>query len=520
MKKRDAKEKVHSMGMPIFRLGFARFIVVAISIFASVAFADKGRAMADSWPALSAFRELELRGHVPLQPNVWPLRSGRMIAALPDSSVDATARLWTGELRRRLESARILPDTIGLIVEPGVEGILNDPRDPDDRLYPTLRLGGGMRKGPVEGFVTYMVNLRWAKEKNYRGRQWSGFAGRPDQVYLRVDGDDWGVQFGKDYLSWGEGMILGTAHDPFNRIDYQMDIGHFRFSGFSGWLDPVYCYKTIGDALYWDYARRYLAGHRLEFLSRHFSIALHETMLYGGFGRSLEAIYTVPFFWYHAQQLNLGLDDNTFVGGDIQLLFPPVRFSGELLVDDIQVESQTQADEEPPEVALAVQADLGTSLFERWLTFSARYEGVTNWTYNQNKVWNRYLYMEEPLGSGLGNDVDMLSVGARFFARPELIIGAKAFYKRKGEGEIEAYWAEPWLDVEGDYNPPFPTGIVEKTTGMRVDLSGDRWPYCSWDANFEYGSIQNSGHEEGARSDYWQLGMSLKGGLYPLFKQP
>ena len=511
------KNGILDFDMPRNFNGHIFLAIIAISICAATVLSDEGRAMAESWPVLDGFRELELRGYVPLQPNVWPLRSGRMIAALPDSAVDSAARLWTGELRRCLESARVPQDTISFIVEPGIGGVFNDPRDPDDLLYPTLRLGGGMRKGVVEGFVTYKVNLRWAFEDNYRGRQWSGFAGRPDQVYLRVDDDEWGVQFGKDHISWGEGLVLGKSHASFDRIDYEFEAGKFRFAGFTGWLDAIQYSRQVGDERIYDLAFRYLSGHRLEFLSRHISVAMYEVILYGGVGRPFEAIYAVPFCWYHAEQLNRYLDDNTFIGGDFQVLFAPVRLSVEFMVDDLQVESQSQDDEEPPEIGFAAQADVGATIFDRWLTFTARYDAVTNWTYNQNNEWNRYLFMEKPLGSELGNDVDQIVAGAKFFASPKLSIGAKAFYKRKGEGRIDAPWSEPWLDIEGEYTEHFPTGVVERTTGVKINLGGNVWPFCFWDVDFEYGDVRNEGHEEGARSDYFRLGVSVNGSLYPSF---
>jgi len=476
--------------------------------------ADTGRAMADPWPTLTIFRELELRGHVPLQPNEWPLRTGRMLAALPDNLPDRSSQMWADELRAMLGASVLHDDSISFIIEPGVEGILNIPRDKDDRFYPNLRVGGGMAKGSLEGFVTYVVNLRWAREPNYRGRKWSGFAGRPDQVYLRADGERWGVQFGKDYLSWGEGMILGREADPFDRLDYHADIGPLRLTGFAGWLDPIHYFIPVEDTLLWEYAHRYLSGHRLEFVSKRFSIAMYETMLYGGLGRAFEVVYAVPFYWFHAQQLNIGIDDNTALGGDFQVLLPPVRVSGELLVDDIQVEKKVQADEEPPLVGWALQTDVGATVLDRWLTLSARYEGVTNWTYNQSKRWNRYIYMNKPIGSPHGNDYDRITLGARLMASPALIVNLGGFYHRKGEGRIDAYWSEPWMDIDGPYSEPFPTGVVEKTTGLVFEASGSIWPRLFWNADVEFGTADNFSHELGAKSDYWEVGIGVSGGLY------
>ncbi len=489
------------------------FLIILAS--ASLLFGMNGRRLADRWPVLDIYRELELRGHISNQPNTWPDRSGRVLRNLPDETA-GPAGFWSSELRGQLERTSFQQDTLLFFIEPGINGILNNPRDPDDRFYPTLRLGGGKELGRIEGFVSYIVNLRWAHEDNYRGRQWAGFAGRPDQVYLRTSGDNWGLQLGKDYISWGEGLMLGREHTPFESLDFELEFGPFNFSGFTGFLNSMMYFEPfMTDSFIGRYANRYLAGHRLEFVSEHFSIALNEIMLYGGLGRMPEISYVVPFYWYHAEQLNRGLDDNTFLGGDFKVLFPPVRFTGEVLVDDIQVESETQSDEEPPEIGIAGQLDYGGTVFSKWVTLRARYEGVTNWTYNQNKLWNRYIYLDEYLGSKYGNDYDRSSFGIDLFVAPEFIFNIEGFYFRKGEGRVDAVWNTPWMDIEGPYSEPFPTGVVEKTAGFNLDWKGYYREYGFWKFGFEYGSVENAGHVSGKTADYWQLDLQLDVPLYP-----
>lgn len=490
------------------RSGLKTAFLISIIIAGSL-LAISGRLLGDRWPVIDTYRELELRGQIETQPNTWPDRSGVILETLPDT-LTGTSAFWAERLREKLNLTASARDTLTFIIEPGVHGVLNNPRDPDDRLYPTLRLAGGMNKGILEGFVSYIVNLRWAVEENYRGRQWEGFAGRPDQVYIRTSGDEWGLQLGKDYLSWGEGLILGKAHQPFERLGYELNFGPFKLSGFSGFLDPMVYYEPLPeDSSVRRYANRYLSGHRLEFISKHFTVALHEIILYGGLGRAPEIIYSVPFYWYHAEQLNRGLDDNTFLGGDFQVLFPPARLSAEIMVDDIQVDSETQGDEEPLEAGIAGQLDYGATVFSKWVTLSARYEGVTNWTYNQNKIWNRYLYMSEYLGSEYGNDYDRTSLSADVYILPELILSLEGFYFRKGEGRVNAIWSTPWMDVDGPYSEPFPTGVVEKTTGFNLDWRGFYKDYGFWEFGFKYGYQENQEHHKGKTGDFWQIDLRL-----------
>ena len=506
----NIRKAIHPSSKVILSITFTVLFTIFLS---SPVFADYGRSLPGYWPQTEIYEELQLRGEIPLNHNVWPPRTAEVSSAL--SEIPEGER-WSDELRYFLENRIVPEDTFLFIAEPGTDGILNNPRDPDDRFYGLLRLGGGMDLGRLEFFTTYMVNTRWAREENYRGRQWEGFAGRPDQVYIAAGDENWGLAFGRDYISWGEGLVLGRGHDPFERLDYEFQFGPFDFRGFVGFLDSRVYYEWFSpDSGVKHIQNRYLSGHRLEYVSPHFTIALYENIIYGGEYRNLEVVYAVPFYWFHAEQLNSGKNDNTIIGGDLQLLFSPIRFSLDFMVDDIQVEAERQADEEPPEIGLVLQLDLATSPFGKWTTFTARYEGITNRTYNQTYPHNKYLLMDQPLGSELGNDVDRTSLSARSYLSPLAIIGAELFYLRDGEGEISDEWTEPWMEMEGNYVEPFPSGIVEKTAGVILSWKGYIGDRANWKLEWEYGQKRDADHVRGAEKDYWQLGLRAQYAFTP-----
>lgn len=485
-----------------------RAIFGAFLIFLSTSvFSEEGRALSDDFPVLNMINELELRGFIPLQQNIYPYRSTEILNVLHERSSDPVCSHWSKEIEKWLSKYELRRDTVLAFFEPGLDGSYGEPRLSSDGAFPAFRIGFGMDRRFLDLFASYKVNLRWARDENYRGRQWEGFAGRPDQVYVRADDEHWGVEIGKNYISWGEGLMLGKAHDPFEKLDIEFKLGKFRINSFAGFLDPYHERIGAGDSAEDRWSNRYLSGHRLEFVSKHFTIALHEAMLYGGQGRAPEVFYMIPFYWYHAEQLNRGLDDNTMVGGDIQILLRPVKFSLELLVDDIQVERKVQSDYEPDEIALASQLDYGTTLFKKWLTLSARYEGATNRTYNQKKPWNRYIYMGAPLGSPYGCDFDRTSFSAKYYVQPEIMVTAEIFYFRNGEGDIGDAWTEPWMDIVGPYREKFPTGVIEKTTGFSLLLDGSFKTYGWWQARVEYGAKRDAGNIVGAKEDYWGIGL-------------
>jgi len=488
----------------------ATLSIVTLLLACSEIRAAEGRLLADDWPVFDLYYEMELRGYVPLGPNVWPVRSGRVEREVRIGSGDITFDFWANEILTATDRIRIKKDTIGILFEPGITGVAHNPKQSNDKFYPLLRPGGGMKKGIFEGFVSYQVNLKWANDPNYRGRQWEGFAGRPDQVYLRTSEKDWGVQFGKDYISWGEGLVLGDVHDPFEKIDYQIDLGPFDFRGFAGVLDAMKTIESVGDSNIYHWHNRYLSGHRLEFLSKHFSVAIYETIIYGGEGRTMEIGYLVPFYWFHAEQLNKGYDDNTMVGGDFQVLFSPAKLSFELLVDDIQVEAEDQADEEPPEIGVVGQLDYGLSVFDKWLTLRGRYEGVTNRTYNQRYFWNRYTLMNNYLGSRYGNDFERISVGTKLYLSPYFIIDCEFFHQRNGEGDVFDNWTEPWMETEGGYTECFPSGVVEEVTGCELSFEGYFKSLLFWNLSLNYSNIGNFENVEGEKSEFWDAEITLE----------
>jgi hypothetical protein len=101
-----------------------------------------------------------------------------------------------------------------------------------------------------------------------------------------------------------------------------------------------------------------------------------------------------------------------------------------------------------------------------------QYERVNNWTFNQMHARNRYLNDGRPIGSALGNDYDLTSLRVIRWVRSDLQSSLKLSYYRQGEGRIDAPWTEPWVEVDGAYSEPFPTGVVQRTTTLALGVKG------------------------------------------------
>jgi hypothetical protein len=134
------------------------------------------------------------------------------------------------------------------------------------------------------------------------------------------------------------------------------------------------------------------------------------------------------------------------------------------------LDDQSRADQEPDQYGLLLGGYLADLLPNT--DIECEYERVTNWTFNQMHEQNRYLNDGRPIGTVLGNDYDLASVTVIHWWRDLLQSNLMFSYYRQGEGHIDTPWTEPWVEFEGDYSEPFPTGVVEKTATVTLGLKG------------------------------------------------
>jgi hypothetical protein len=344
--------------------------------------------------------------------------------------------------------------------------------------------------------------------EDYYGYQWRGVKAKTDQVYLRWSGEKAFFQAGKDYLKYGMGLGL-SGRQPFEKIQSGVRLGnHFGLYSFLGKLDG-WLEQDV-------FVNRYLAGHRAEFKYGCLQLGLNEFAIYGGLGRTVELYYLLPLYFFLGEQDNRQIDDNVIWDADLKITAPPVVITGEIMIDDIQIEDKSTGDKEPTEAGLGLQADWAM-LTSPWLvTTTASYRLVTNWTFNQNKEWNRFLFEGQPLGAEDGNDFDLLSW--KITARASSWFGrAEIYHKRKGQGRIDDPWTSPWL-TDSTWRETFPGGIVERTAGYQLGLEW-RPPLSRFLGDMpltvfglgRYENVSNYANSSGRKREQWfmKLGLSL-----------
>jgi len=341
---------------------------------------------------------------------------------------------------------------------------------------------GGARCQPSKHFgalILFSLDRAKAIDPDYTGKEWRGLAGdiETSAIYYKNNGLD--LTLGRQRVFWGPqpiNLILSENAEPLDMFSAGYRKGRLWFNFIIARLD-----KSRPDSI--DYIRfpnytfndnRYLAGHRLDInIFRNFRLGLFETSLFGGEGRSIELYYLNPLHFFHAIQLNENVDDNTILGLDFTYL-PSPGFSiyGQLLVDDFQIDRKSQGDQEPDEIGLLAGLFKSGKPGSSSPDIKLEYTKITNRTYHQIMPRNRYLYRNKLLGHPLGPDSDSLSIMFRFWPDTRMYVELESAFCRHGEGSIYNSWDQPWLEMEGDYNEPFPTGIVEKSISVAVRTAG------------------------------------------------
>jgi hypothetical protein len=202
---------------------------------------------------------------------------------------------------------------------------------------------------------------------------------------------------------------------------------------------------------------RFLTIHRIglrlgDFLSLGFSEALL-------FGAPFEPLYLNFLLPYYLTQWGTYRNDNIHWCFDTHIRVHGTIFYGELLIDDYMFENDPYPDK------IGYKMGLTSCLLDRFLA-KCNYTYVDKWVYTHRYPQNIYQKDSLPIGFPLGNDVDRLSMRLSFVNQIHLHPCIGLEYMRKGEGSIFL----PYEEEGGTWNPPFPSGVVEKKFHIRFGI--------------------------------------------------
>jgi hypothetical protein len=384
---------------------------------------------------------------------------------------------------------------------------------------------GGARYQLSEYFdALVLFNLDRAKaiDPDYTGKKWRGLAGDIETAALYFVKGNLAITLGRERVFWGPqptNLILSETAEPLDLLSARYRKGRLHFSFLFARLDESrpdsVDFLRLADRTFHD--NRYLVGHRLDIrFHKSFRLGLFETVLFGGEGRPPELYYLNPLQFFHTAQLNEQEDDNTILGFDFTFLpWNSFGFFGQFIVDDFQIDKREQGDQEPNEWGLLIGAYKAGKAGSFSPDLKLEYVRITNRTYHQRDPRNRYLFRNKPLGHPLGPDSDSLSLMVRFWPSSRQNAELELAYRRHGEGSLYKPWDEPWQLVEGDYNEPFPTGVVEKSLLVAARMRGyvplsqytSDHLFATIDAG--YGSIENRYNVAGQNASTLWLNFSV-----------
>lgn len=283
-------------------------------------------------------------------------------------------------------------------------------------------------------------------------------AGAPDfrfgvrEAYLTAKFRELDVNVGKMKLRWGPGCkgtlgLSGTGYAPFYFYHIDLGLGDvFRLSSFLAGYDDEDRFAgevSTGDSLVVNATGRdlstlpprYGAGQRVDVrLGRHVQLGLYELADFFGSGDLIR--FANPLQFYYTVNSASGTNNANIMGGfDINVVFSPWRFYGEVLNDDVTMFEDAG---NPDKYAF----QLGAQYFPggKITQTGVEYTHVTRYTYGHYTALNRHSLWDEPLGWPWGNYQESMACHAVFRFSDRLRAKFEACLWLKGEGDITDDW--------------------------------------------------------------------------------
>ena len=359
--------------------------------------------------------------------------------------------------------------------------------------HPILRLHLGPSFTYDFRYQLVMGPERDGRERNQhvssRERSWRGLTSLYERAYLVYYWKQGTVFFGRDYADWGpaenRNVILSREAESLDKLGGRIQFKNLRLSVIHAIL------SSPGD--------RYLTGHRLEGTFGRVTAGLSETVIHRD--RFLDPVYMLPFSSFYANQFNERSDDNVMWALDVKVrALDRLTVDGSLLIDDFQYE---RGDSTPDMLAVnvGVRGEIARPVP---LGLRLRYRYVDIYTYTHRDSLNAHVTGSgdpnagDPLlGVAEGPDTDLLTARADCYPLPRLTATALFAYLRRGEGN-DFRTFHP-----GDpYAPPFPSGVVERTTSFGLALAWEFDGNSLATGEFVRSRVENADHVAGA--DEWR----------------
>ncbi|MEO5579502.1 MAG: hypothetical protein ABIR58_02520 [Gemmatimonadaceae bacterium] len=310
-------------------------------------------------------------------------------------------------------------------------------------------MGGGHLAGSVRAILDNRLNA----DPEFTGGQDRPIAGRTEDAYI---GGQWKygeLSFGRIARSWGpagfSGLLLGDDAYTYDHLFGRAGTKRFNISTVIAKLENYVLTPGVESS-------RYFSAHRLAVNRGRFEMALSESFVYSGVGRGLEFSLLNPLNVYGLSWKNERTDGNLAFGFEAAFRSRTRGLiSGQLLLDDVQIDKCDTVCREPSAYGLTLAAEGLPAIGDQRLF--ASYTRVSNLAYRTPNVAERYAIYGVGLGRGY-SDYDELRLGVDLAILPRAPLRVYVARRRQGEG---------------DYRNPYPApSLFDRTPGI---LSGTVW---------------------------------------------
>ncbi len=445
-------------------------------------------------------------------PLTRPFRSADLLRALDavDSNVVTSAE-WAVVQQMRADLTRTERGPAARIdAYAGVAASSHARRDPLREAGPGhATFSGGaaltLYVGPavVVTHPYFDTRLKW--DPDWYGKKDRIVAGKAAEAYISAQFRFGELFFGILDRNWGpspvQGLLLSDSPYGPDHLSVTIGTGGLRLDGIATQLNSLT--DTAGLV-----HNRYMILHRLWVRPSppgRWTFDLWEGSVLSGVGRQLEPWYLNLVNVGYITQVNTGTNVNSFIGFDAQRRAAVTVFAQGML-DDIQIDRKTAADQKPSSYALTIGAQGSLPRFSAAWTFF--YTRVTNLTYRNEDNFQTPIYFG--LGTGRNfSDYDQATLRASFMApAPPLsvLLTPEVTVLRQGEGDL--HLPHPPVSAYPS-TPTIFSGVVTRT--LRLALAG-RVARGRWTVSGDGGVhlISNAGHVTGASATRWVGSLALE----------
>lgn len=255
------------------------------------------------------------------------------------------------------------------------------------------------------------------------------------------------VSFGRAAEAWlGEGsesLMLSAHGPPLDRLVASFVWKQLEGRAIVSTLSNVVLTEQL-DSLAPGTPRqalhRVLVGHALTWRPRaSMEFTVGETAQLSRGGTILDLAYANPLMPYVVTQNDslrqTDRRDNLGAFGATRLRFGGITVSGELFVDDIQIDAADRA-RVPDQLAWWVKTTAALPLVAP-ASIALDYKRVDAFTYRRRPYAEVYQNFDRPLGSELGPDSDLVRAGAELWPTERVRLSGSAGYWRRGAVRID-----------------------------------------------------------------------------------